>query len=153
MNLRRIVVALDFSEPAMHALDAAIELAKRYGAPLDLVHAFHMPVLVGMPDEIALPPEFWTGAKDAAASRLEQSVARVRAAGVAVTSHLRETNPTDAILDVAREIGADLIVMGTRGLTGLKHVLLGSVAERTLRLAPCSVLTVKSDERGVRREA
>jgi nucleotide-binding universal stress UspA family protein len=64
---------------------------------------------------------------------------------VRVTAHLREANPSDAILDVAREIDADLIVMGTRGLTGLKHVLLGSVAERTLRLAPCSVLTVKSE--------
>jgi len=145
VRLRRILVAVDFSEHASRALDAAIELAKRYGAPLDVVHAYHMPVLVGMPDEVALPPEFWTGVKEAAATRLEQSVARVRAAGVPVTPHLCEANPTDAILDVARESGADLIVMGTRGLTGLKHVLLGSVAERTLRLAPCSVLTVKSD--------
>ena len=53
------------------------------------------------------------------------------------------TFPAEAIGRQAEEIGADLIVMGTRGLTGLKHVLLGSVAERTLRVAPCAVLTVK----------
>jgi nucleotide-binding universal stress UspA family protein len=53
--------------------------------------------------------------------------------------------PSEAILAVAREIGADLIVMGTHGHTGLKHALLGSVAERTVRLAPCSVLTVKEE--------
>lgn len=145
MKLRQILVAVDFSEHATDAVEAAIDLAKRYQTPLHVVHAYHLPVLVGMPDEVALPPEFWTGVKEAAASRLEQIVARVREAGVSATAHLRESHPTDAILDVAREIRADLIVMGTRGLTGLKHVLLGSVAERTLHLAPCSVLTVKSE--------
>lgn len=145
MKLRQILVAVDFSEHAERAVDAAIELAQRYQIPLHVVHGFHMPALVGIPDEVVLPPELWSGVKEAAASRLERVVARARAAGLPVTAHLREANPTDAILDVAREIGADLIVMGTRGLTGLKHVLLGSVAERTLRLAPCSVLAVKGE--------
>jgi len=145
VKIRQVVVAVDFSEHATRAVQAAIELAKRYDASLHLVHAYHMPVLVGMPDEVALPPDFWTGVKEAASKRLDQVIANVRSAGVRVTAHLREANPSDAILDVARETGADLIVMGTRGLTGLKHVLLGSVAERTLRLAPCSVLTVKSE--------
>jgi nucleotide-binding universal stress UspA family protein len=52
----------------------------------------------------------------------------------------------EAVSDLARELGADLIVMGTRGATGLKHILLGSVAERTLRTAPCPVLTVKESD-------
>jgi len=145
VKLRELVVAVDFSAHAAQAVEAAIELARRYDASLHVVHAYHMPVLVGMPDEVALPPDFWTGVKEAASKRLDQVVAEVRSAGVRVTPHLREANPSDAILDVARETGADLIVMGTRGLTGLKHVLLGSVAERTLRLAPCSVLTVKHE--------
>ena len=59
------------------------------------------------------------------------------------TSHLSEVPAASAIVDMAEELEADLIIMGTRGHTGLKHVLLGSVAERTLRHAPCSVLTVK----------
>jgi nucleotide-binding universal stress UspA family protein len=50
------------------------------------------------------------------------------------------------VTDLAKEIGADLIVMGTRGATGLKHIFLGSVAERTLRIAPCPVLTVKETD-------
>jgi nucleotide-binding universal stress UspA family protein len=145
VKIQQIVVATDFSEHANRALEAAVELAKRYGAALHIVHAYHMPVLVGMPDEVALPPSFWSGVKEAAASRLEKTLSDVRAGGVRAVAHLREANPSDAILDVAREVGADLIVMGTRGLTGLKHVLLGSVAERTLRLAPCSVLSVKSE--------
>ena len=62
---------------------------------------------------------------------------------MSATSHLSEVPAASAIVDLAEELGADLIIMGTRGHTGLKHVLLGSVAERTLRHAPCSVLTVK----------
>jgi nucleotide-binding universal stress UspA family protein len=54
--------------------------------------------------------------------------------------------PSEAIITVAKEIGADLIVMGTRGLSGFKHVMVGSVAERTVRLAPCPVMTVHAPE-------
>jgi nucleotide-binding universal stress UspA family protein len=54
--------------------------------------------------------------------------------------------PPQAIIEMAEDIGADLIVMGTRGLTGIKHVMLGSVVERTVRSAPCPVLTVKTEE-------
>ena len=61
------------------------------------------------------------------------------------SSEVSPALPSEAILAAAGEIGADLIVMGTHGHTGLKHVLLGSVAERTIRLAPCSVLTVKEE--------
>jgi nucleotide-binding universal stress UspA family protein len=62
-----------------------------------------------------------------------------------VSSEVSPVMPSEAILAISREIGADLIVMGTHGHTGLKHALLGSVAERTIRLAPCSVLTVKEE--------
>jgi nucleotide-binding universal stress UspA family protein len=67
----------------------------------------------------------------------------VSAEGVKASSHLSEVPAASAIVGQAEELGVDLIIMGTRGHTGLKHVLLGSVAERTLRHAPCSVLTVK----------
>ena len=96
-----------------------------------------------MPDEIAIPTEFWAGVRDAATRRVEAAVASARAAGIAVEPHLVEGPPAEAIREVAEQTSADLIVIGTRGHTGLKHVLLGSVAERTLRHAPCAVLTVK----------
>jgi nucleotide-binding universal stress UspA family protein len=77
---------------------------------------------------------------------MDKWVAKVKSAGVAVESTVTPTAPVEAIERTAEEIGADLVVMGSRGLTGLKHVLLGSVAERTLRTAPCPVLTVKDDD-------
>jgi nucleotide-binding universal stress UspA family protein len=73
------------------------------------------------------------------------STSRRRAAGVLAETHLVEFAAWEAIVETAKQIKADLIVMGTRGLTGLKHALLGSVAERTLRFAPCPVLTVKDE--------
>ncbi len=66
--------------------------------------------------------------------------------GIQCESHLIAQTPSAAIVEAAEQIGADLIVMGTRGLSGLKHILLGSVAERTVRVAPCPVMTVKGDK-------
>ncbi len=66
-------------------------------------------------------------------------------AGIAVETHLTEGANAHAIVETAKKVNADLIVMGTRGLSGLKHVMLGSVAERTIRISPCPVLTVKDD--------
>ena len=77
-------------------------------------------------------------------TELAECAERVRKAGVAVGTTTTAEAPVDAIVACANKIVADLIVMGTQGLTGLKHVLLGSVAERTLRLAPCPVLTLKA---------
>jgi nucleotide-binding universal stress UspA family protein len=93
---------------------------------------------------VAIPTAFIEEAREAAAAKLDALIRRVATEGVTATSHLSEVPAASAIVDLAEELGADLIVMGTRGHTGLKHVLLGSVAERTLRHAPCSVLTVKA---------
>jgi nucleotide-binding universal stress UspA family protein len=62
-----------------------------------------------------------------------------------IEGHAIEGSPSEVIVTMAKQCAADLIVMGTRGLTGLKHVALGSVAERTIRAAPCPVLAVKAD--------
>jgi universal stress protein A len=141
----KILVPIDFSSHSAKALELAIALAKTFGARIHLLHAYHLPPLVGMPDEIVIPPDFWTGVRDAAARKLDKAAQKVKAAGIAVETHLAEFAPSDAIVEAAKTTKADLIVMGTRGLTGLKHALLGSVAERTLRLAPCPVLTVKDE--------
>jgi universal stress protein A len=143
--IRKILVAVDFSTHSDQALDTAIELAKSFGAELDVIHAFDLPIPLMTPYEVAVPDSYLNEARNAAAQKLAAAAQRVADAGVRGKSHLREVPAPPAIADAAQEIGADLIVLGTRGHTGLKHIVLGSVAERTLRIAPCSVLTVKGD--------
>lgn len=143
---RRILVPLDFSKHSDAALALAIELGKECGAELHLLHATELPAAVTMAYGIAIPQAVWDGVQEAATARLEEGLARVKAAGLAGQVHLTTAPASDAIVAAAGKLGVDLIVIGTRGLTGLKHVLLGSVAERTLRLAPCPVLTVRGTE-------
>jgi universal stress protein A len=143
-TIEKILVAVDFSEYADSVLDVAVEFAKQLSAELHLVHAFDVRIPLVTPYEVAIPTAFIEEAREAAASKLDALTREVAAEGVAVISHLSEVPAASAIVDLAEELGTDLIVMGTRGHTGLKHALLGSVAERTLRHAPCSVLTVKA---------
>jgi len=143
---RRIVAATDFSPDGDHARDVAVDLAKQVGAELHLVHAFDIPLALVTPYEVAVPDSLVREAREAAKKRLDAAAEAVRARGVTATSHLAEVPAAPAIAEVAAETKADLVVIGTRGHTGLKHVLLGSVAERTLRLAPCAVLAVKKDD-------
>jgi len=139
-----LLVAYDFSPDSEAALDRAIDLAKALDAALHLVHVFHPPVELLSPYEIPLPPSLVDEVQGAARRRLEEVTAKAAAAGTPARAHVRDGSPAEQIESLAREIGADLIVMGTRGLTGLPHVLLGSVAERTVRIASRPVLTVKA---------
>ncbi len=143
-TIQKILVAVDFSEHVDTVVDTALEFAKQFGAELHLVHAFDVRIPLVTPYEVAIPTAFIEEAREAAAAKLDALIRKVAAEGVTATSHLSEVPAASAIVDLAEELGADLVVMGTRGHTGLKHVLLGSVAERTLRHAPCSVLTVKA---------
>ncbi len=146
IQINKVLVATDFSENGHQAVDAAINVAKTFGASLEVVHAFQTPVPIVSPYEVVVPDGFLEQARSAAAQNLKAVVEKVAAEGVKVGSHLTEVPAAPAIARVAEENDVDLIVIGTRGHTGLKHVLLGSVAERTIRLAPCSVLTVKPKE-------
>ena len=143
-TIEKIVVAVDFSEYADRALDTAVEFAKQFSGELHLVHALDMRIPQMSQYDFAFPAAFIEEAERAAASKLDVLVQKVAAEGVTATPHLSGVPAASAIVDLAEELGADLIIMGTRGHTGLKHVLLGSVAERTLRHAPCSVLAVKA---------
>jgi nucleotide-binding universal stress UspA family protein len=145
-RFRRILVPLDFSKHADAALDLALELGREHGAEVHLFHAYELPTAVTMAYGIAVPQTVWDGIQEAAVARLAQGLDRIEKAGLKGKSHLATGPAADTIVDAAETHHAELIVMGTRGLTGLKHVLLGSVAERTIRLAPCPVLTVKADE-------
>lgn len=142
-EISSILVATDFSENSQQAVDTAIEVAKSFGAKLHLVHAFQTPVPIVSPYEVVIPDGFLEQARDAAGNNLRAIVEKIAATGVEVTSHLTEVPAAPALARLAEELDIDLIIMGTRGNTGLKHIVLGSVAERTIRLAPCSVLTVK----------
>jgi nucleotide-binding universal stress UspA family protein len=138
-----ILVPSDFSAHSEAALRRAVEFAKAFGAKIHLLHSYAVPVQGVMPYDFAVPDGVWDGIREAAESKLEELRQTVVSEGPEATVEVSPVIPSEAILAVAREIDADLIVMGTHGHTGLKHALLGSVAERTVRLAPCSVLAVK----------
>ena len=142
-GFRKILVPVDFSDHSARALESAMSLARAFGAELHLLHCYQINVGAISPYGIVLPESFERDVRQAAQTRLAEWRDKVSAEGIKVEEHITPQFPSEAIVQKAGEISADLIVMGTRGLTGLKHVLLGSVAERTLRLAPCPVLTVK----------
>jgi len=142
--IRRILIPLDFSHHAEAILEWGAHLAKEHGSQVILVHAYHLPVEFQQLEGAYLPPDFWTNVKTEAQQVLERHAERLRAQGVAVETVVREGYPATVIQEEAEEQHADLIVIGTRGLSGLKHLLLGSVAERVVQKAPCPVLTVKT---------
>ena len=142
---RTILVPVDFSEHASHALDAAVELAKHFGAKLHLIHVYPIQPIMVAPYEVSIPIDIEKSIRESANQKLREWAERAVQAGVEVETTSAADTPAEAIARLAQDIRADLIVMGTRGLTGFKHVLLGSVAERTLRIAPCPVLTLKAD--------
>jgi nucleotide-binding universal stress UspA family protein len=145
VQIKTILVPTDFSKAADCALERAIALAELTHAEIHLVHAYELPSTLGALDvPLALPQEFFDQIREAAQKQLEQRVKKVNAAGLEGQGHVTVDTPARALLDAAAKVGADLIVMGTHGRTGMKHVLLGSVAERAVRLATCPVMTVKA---------
>jgi nucleotide-binding universal stress UspA family protein len=143
-RIEKILVPVDFSEHSARALEMAIDLAKAFGAGIQLLHCYQIQPFGISPYGIALPEGFDSEVRQAAELRVDEWRGKVLLEGIEVEVRLSSRFPSLEISETASEVGADLIVMGTRGLSGIKHVLLGSVAERTLRLAPCPVLTVKA---------
>jgi nucleotide-binding universal stress UspA family protein len=132
-----ILVPTDGSDGVEPAIERALDLAEQYDAT---VHALYAVEAVPGMDHGA---EQLIGALQAEGERATTDVAdRARERGLAVETAVRVDSPHRAILDYADENGVDLVVMGTHGRTGLDRVLLGSVAEKVVRLAPVPVLTV-----------
>ncbi len=146
IDIRTILVPIDFSPNAAAVLEWAAHLAEEHECPLVLLHAYHLPVDFQQLEGAYLPPDFWTQVKNDAAANLERQAEPLRARGLRVETVLREGYPASVIEEEAQTRNVDLIVIGTRGHTGLKHLLLGSVAERVVQKAPCAVLTVKSPD-------
>jgi nucleotide-binding universal stress UspA family protein len=140
---RSIVVGTDGSEPAGEAVRQATDMASREGARLHLVTAY--------PDPQMLRERMTGGAhtepidlRKVADAVLERATHDALARGVEVETHVREGDPAEVIIDVASEQKADLIVVGSRGLTGITRFLLGSVSSKVSQHASCSVMIVRA---------
>ncbi len=148
MRIERILVPLDFSEQAAAVLEWAAHLAQEHRSRVLLLHAYHLPVEFQQLEGAYLPPDFWANVKAEAEQSLGRYAEQLKARGLQVETIVREGYPASVIVDEAASQGADLIVIGTHGHSGLKHMLLGSIAERVVQKAPCAVLTVKSATEG-----
>lgn len=144
IDLKRILVPVDFSKHSHNALRYAVAFADALGAELHLLHVVQEPASY---TRMYVPPEDWlTEERDAARRELEKLPGDEVKANVAVLREVRSGSPLVEIIQYAKEADIDLIVMGTHGRTGLAHLLLGSVAENVVRQAPCPVLTVRNPE-------
>jgi nucleotide-binding universal stress UspA family protein len=145
---KTILAGIDGSETARNALNQAIDLAKTTGAQLHIVSAYNdgtlaLAAAATDPTGAALAMELGEMRKDARTSAEAMlEAASAEAGGVPVETHAIAGEAAGAICDVAETIGADLIVIGNRGMTGAKRFLLGSVPNRIAHHAPCSVLIV-----------
>jgi nucleotide-binding universal stress UspA family protein len=144
IQVRQILIPLDFSHHVETILEWGAHMAKEHGSRVILVHAYHLPVEFQQLEGAYLPPDFWTNVKTEAQQTLEAHAKTLRGKDIEVETVVREGYPATVILEEAEERNADLIVIGTRGLSGLKHLLLGSIAERVVQKASCPVLTVKT---------
>jgi nucleotide-binding universal stress UspA family protein len=142
-GFRRILVAVDFSDCSQRALEIATRLARRFEAELHVLHCYATPGAIVSYEGVVVPKGFDRQLREAAGQKLSAWCEKARASGRAVHEHLSARGPDEEIAATAEKLGADLIVIGTRGLGGLRSLLLGSVAERTLRIAPCAVMTVR----------
>jgi nucleotide-binding universal stress UspA family protein len=144
----RIVVGTDGSQTAAEAVRQAIELARLSGGRLEIVSAYE-PVsrtrIREESEEIPGDVAYAVGPKEDVNQVLEAAAGAAKLAGVAeVGTHAREADPADAILDVAEETKADLVVVGNKGMTGTRRFLLGSVPNKISHHAPCGVYIVRT---------
>ncbi len=141
-----IVVGTDGSDTAQRAVDEAVRLAGALGAELHVVSAFE-PLrgakIAGAPEGAA---KVWQPLPDSQVeSTLSQAAARVRMKNIEVTTHALEKDPADALLEVAEKVGADMIVVGNKGMHSASRFVLGNVPNKVSHRARCNVLIVSTD--------
>jgi nucleotide-binding universal stress UspA family protein len=144
---RSIVVGTDGSDTARKAVEEAIGLARALGATIELVSAYEPVPNQRLRQEARSAPtdlQWMVNPREDVDATLKEACETIQAAGVTVTPYAREGDPADAILDVAEERDADLIVVGNKGMTGAKRFLLGSVPNKVSHHAPCSVLIIRT---------
>ena len=137
---RKILVATDFSEGSDEAIERAIQIARPAGAAVEIIH------VVELAEEFPFGTTYFDADYGALYANIDLQLSRradrFRAAGLACETKIVEGAASTEIARRGRDIGADLIVVGTHGRTGLAHAMLGSVAERVVRRSSCPVLTV-----------
>lgn len=144
MAFAHILCPVDFSPHADAAIDLAARLATATSAKLTLIHVATQPVLALPEGQVVFSAEQLADMTAQLKLALDRSAQRARDAGAKdVASQLVDGTPAEAICRAASELAADVIVMATHGRTGLSHLLIGSVAERVVRTAPCAVLTIR----------
>jgi nucleotide-binding universal stress UspA family protein len=143
MASQRFLVPVDFSEYANQALDYALNLAGKLDARLTLLHVIQSIPLGGADMGVTLPYTYIQDLEAEIMQSMESYLARVTAAGLEGEMVVAHGVPFHEIVETAKTQQVDLIVMGTHGRTGLQHMLLGSVAEKVVRLAPCPVLVAR----------
>lgn len=144
MKWNKIICPVDFSRISLEALDLAVELAQSCGGTIVIVHVLE-PIIA--PTDFTFGPLTMTDVEDKLADRASESIKEI-IPKLGISSERTEIKvargiASQEIVKIAEETGADLIVMGTHGYTGVTHALLGSTAERVVRRAPCPVLTMK----------
>ena len=145
VKFERILVPIDFSEHSLKALRAAMDFARQFDAELILVHIIEQFIY---PGDWTYPP---VAMSDFAAEKRGEIAAQLKALAsgtqLQTTEIVRVGRAWHEIVEIAKEYKPDLLIVATHGYTGLRHVLLGSVAEKIVRHASCPVLTVRAEER------
>jgi nucleotide-binding universal stress UspA family protein len=140
-SIERILVPHDFSETADAALAMALDLAEKMRARVTILHAYEVPTYV-FPESVVATADLVGQIRGAAEEALANLKERTQRPGVQVDTTLRQGVAWSEINQAAKELGSDLVVMGTHGRRGFSRALIGSVAEKVVRTAPCPVLTV-----------
>jgi len=139
---KTILVPIDFSDPSRHALDYAVGLAESLGAKVYVLHAYEMPI-VGLPDGVFVATsDMVCRIVEAANKALADACGRYKGRQVVISAVLKQGDPREVIVDMAKEAQADLVVLGTHGRRGIARALMGSVTESIIRISPVPVLTV-----------
>ena len=141
--IKRILFATDFSRWAQRAEDYACALACSWKASLTVLSVAEFPP--GLNPDYLVNQQYLADLLKQASAQLVDLKCRAEGRGIAVTTRVATGLPSEEVISAAREEDSDLIVVGTRGKTGLAHILLGSTAERVIRGAPCPVLSVRTD--------
>jgi nucleotide-binding universal stress UspA family protein len=141
---KKILIPSDFGAASRQACDVGLELAQQFHVPLVLMHVFAVPAAVYRGVPLAPATEYAHLMEQSAQAALEEEAARLRGKTVEVETALRTGTAWEEILETAKKLDVGLIVMGTHGRRGIPRALLGSVAEKVVRLAPVPVLTIHS---------
>ncbi|HVZ35299.1 MAG TPA: universal stress protein [Polyangiaceae bacterium] len=143
---KHILVAVDFSKGSDRAVAQAELLASALGAQIELFHAYQLPVLALPDSSVTVSPTYVADLTDRAQHELNRHRDLLASHGVKATTKLLEGNPADTIVERGQALNALMIVLGTHGRSGFRRFLLGSTAERVVRMATIPVLTVHLPE-------